>query len=115
MTLFAHGLVGKADLPIPLWLFIWSAAAVLVISFAALGMLWSRPVLEQETFRPLPSRMSRLLTSRVMEIVCGAIGFALFVAVLLWRAFCEFYVTVFKISEDLHVLRQDVERERAGK
>jgi hypothetical protein len=33
--------------------------------------------------------------------------------VLLWRAFCEFYVTVFKISEDLHVLRQDVEAERA--
>ncbi|WP_293905888.1 DUF4282 domain-containing protein [Phenylobacterium sp.] len=35
------------------------------------------------------------------------------VAVLLWRAFCEFYVTIFKISEDLHVLRQDVEAERA--
>ena len=33
--------------------------------------------------------------------------------VLLWRAFCEFYVTIFKISEDLHVLRQDVEAERA--
>ena len=28
-------------------------------------------------------------------------------------AFCEFYVTIFKISEDLHVLRQDVEAERA--
>ena len=35
------------------------------------------------------------------------------VGVLLWRAFCEFYVTIFKISEDLHVLRQDVEAERA--
>jgi integral membrane sensor domain MASE1 len=35
------------------------------------------------------------------------------VAVLLWRSFCEFYVTVFKISEDLSVLRQDVEAERA--
>ena len=33
--------------------------------------------------------------------------------VLLWRAFCEFYVTIFKISEDLHVLRQDMEAERA--
>ena len=32
--------------------------------------------------------------------------------VLLWRAFCEFYVTIFKISEDLHVLRQDIEAER---
>jgi hypothetical protein len=33
--------------------------------------------------------------------------------ILLWRAFCEFYVAVFKISEDLTVLRADVEAERA--
>jgi hypothetical protein len=32
--------------------------------------------------------------------------------ILLWRAFCEFYVAVFKISEDLTVLRNDVEAER---
>ena len=31
------------------------------------------------------------------------------VGVLLWRAFCEFYVTIFKISEDLSVLRKDIE------
>ena len=51
-------------------------------------------------------------------LAVGVLGFGLlgvFIAVLLWRAFCEFYVTIFKISEDLHVLRQDVERERAGK
>ena len=35
------------------------------------------------------------------------------VMALLWRSFCEFYVVVFRISEDLHVLRQDVEAERA--
>jgi energy-converting hydrogenase Eha subunit E len=33
--------------------------------------------------------------------------------VLLWRSFCEFYVAIFKISEDLSVLRADVEAERA--
>ena len=33
--------------------------------------------------------------------------------VLLWRSFCEFYVAIFKISEDLTVLRADVEAERA--
>lgn len=32
--------------------------------------------------------------------------------VLLWRSFCEFYVAIFKISEDLGVLRADVEAER---
>ena len=46
-------------------------------------------------------------------LVVGMLG--VFVAVLLWRAFCEFYVTIFKIAEDLHVLRQDADRERAGK
>ncbi|WP_411288952.1 DUF4282 domain-containing protein [Phenylobacterium sp.] len=33
--------------------------------------------------------------------------------VLLWRSFCEFYVAIFRISEDLSVLRKDVEAERA--
>jgi hypothetical protein len=32
---------------------------------------------------------------------------------LLWRSFCEFYVAIFRISEDLSVLRKDVEAERA--
>jgi len=32
---------------------------------------------------------------------------------LLWRSFCEFYVAIFKISDDLAALRQDVEGERA--
>jgi hypothetical protein len=50
-----------------------------------------------------------LLALGVMGV--GLLGVA--VAVLLWRAFCEFYVTIFRISEDLHVLRQDVEAERA--
>jgi hypothetical protein len=45
--------------------------------------------------------------------VLGAGVLAVGVAALLWRAFCEFYVTIFKISEDLTVLRRDVEAERA--
>ncbi|TAL33407.1 DUF4282 domain-containing protein [Phenylobacterium sp.] len=47
--------------------------------------------------------------------VLGVGLMGVFIAVLLWRAFCEFYVAVFQISEDLHVLRQDVERERNGR
>ena len=31
---------------------------------------------------------------------------------LLWRSFCEFYVAIFKISDDLAVLRESVEAER---
>ena len=43
-------------------------------------------------------------------LAVGLIG--VFVGALLWRAFCEFYVTIFKIAEDLHVLRQDAEADR---
>ena len=41
----------------------------------------------------------------------GMLGAA--VGILLWRSFCEFYVTIFKISEDLAVLRKEAEAERA--
>ncbi len=33
--------------------------------------------------------------------------------ILLWRSFCEFYVAIFRISEDLSVLRDSVDAERA--
>jgi hypothetical protein len=42
----AHGIGGVSDLPIPGWLFAWGATAVLVLSFVALGVLWTRPRLE---------------------------------------------------------------------
>jgi hypothetical protein len=32
--------------------------------------------------------------------------------VLIWRSFCEFYVTIFKISEDLSALRDAMERDQ---
>jgi len=32
--------------------------------------------------------------------------------ILLWRSFCEFYVAIFKISEDLAVLRAGLDNER---
>ena len=32
---------------------------------------------------------------------------------LLWRSFCEFYVAIFKISEDLSALRADMDAEKA--
>ena len=49
-----------------------------------------------------------LLAIGVLGVGVLAVG----VGVLLWRAFCEFYVTIFKIADDLSVLRQDVEAER---
>jgi hypothetical protein len=76
----AHGLTGRADLPLPRWLFGWGAAIVLIISFLALAVLWPKPKLENAGFRPLPG--SRVLTSRAVEIVCGAIGVAVLLLVI---------------------------------
>ena len=58
MTLIAHGLVSRSDLPIPEWLFGWAAAMVLVVSFVALAVLWPEPRLQEERWRPLPRRRS---------------------------------------------------------
>ena len=38
---------------------------------------------------------------------------AMAVLTLLWRAFCEFYVAVFRISDDLRALRQSNDAENA--
>ena len=74
MTFLAHGLVARSDLPIPEWLFGWAAAMVLVVSFVALAILWPEPRLERERWRPLPGGIGRLLGSRPVEVLCGAIG-----------------------------------------
>lgn len=68
----AHGLVGRADLPIPAWLFGWAAAAVLVISFVALALLWPRPRLES-------ARRRRLVPlGPWADVVLGALGIGAF-------------------------------------
>jgi hypothetical protein len=82
-ALFAHsGLSARQNLPIPEWLFGWAAAAVLVVSFAALAVLWPRPRLEEPSWRPLPFGLGRLLASRAVDVACGAIGVALLALVI---------------------------------
>jgi hypothetical protein len=74
----AHsGLSERQNLPIPDWLFAWAAAAVLVVSFGALAVLWPQPRLEKTSWRPLPWRLGRVLGSRAVEVLCGTIGVAL--------------------------------------
>jgi hypothetical protein len=78
----AHGLVQRANLPIPEWLFGWAATIVLVASFAALAALWPTPRLERATWRPLPGGLGRLLGSRPVDWACRAIGVAVFALVI---------------------------------
>jgi hypothetical protein len=72
----AHGLVGRAYLPVPAWLFAWAAGIVLIVSFFALGSLWSTPRLEAAPGRRLFALPAWL------EPVGGALGVALFALVL---------------------------------
>ncbi len=77
----AHGLVQRANLPLPEWLFAWAAATVLVVSFVALAVLWPQPRLERDHWRPL-SGVGRLLGSRAVEVAAGALGVALLALVI---------------------------------
>jgi hypothetical protein len=73
----AHGLIQRANLPLPEWLFGYAAAAVLIVSFVALLILWPQPRLERDRWRPLPGVLGRALGSRALEVVCGIVGVGL--------------------------------------
>jgi hypothetical protein len=72
----AHGLVGRADLPIPEWLFGWAAATVLVVSFVGLAILWNKPELEDPRERVL------FRVGPWLDVFCGVIGVAVFALVV---------------------------------
>jgi len=72
----AHGIVGRADLPIPVWLFSWAAAIVLVVSFVALSSLWMTPQLQQQH----PRKLIRL--SPGVESLASLAGVGLFALVV---------------------------------
>lgn len=71
-ALFAHGIVGRADLPIPAELFGAAASLVLVVSFVALAAGWRSPRLERARERVwvrLPA---------AAEVALGTVGIAIF-------------------------------------
>lgn len=72
----AHGIVGRADLPIPPEYFAVAAAIVLVVSFAALAAGWSSPRLEA----PAQRRLVRL--PRAVDVVAGVVGVVAFFTVV---------------------------------
>ena len=65
----AHGtLAGRRDLPVPLWLFVFGAAAALIISFVALSALWTEPRFEDRPLpRARPSWLQSVLTNHALE------------------------------------------------
>ena len=80
----------------------WAGLGIIaVVAFGILGATIGVAIREGRLF-------GILLAIPVLVIgllAVGALG-------LIWRSFCEFYVAIFKISEDLTALRRDVEAER---
>jgi hypothetical protein len=72
LVVFAHGLVGRADLPIPAAWFGAAAAVVLAVSFAALAAGWTKPRLEDVRERPL------FRIPFAVDVVAGVAGVLVF-------------------------------------
>jgi hypothetical protein len=72
----AHGVSGRASLPVPAWLFAWAAAIVLVVSFVLLSAMWSRPRLQRVSERRASAWPGWI------GVPAGAIGLALFALVI---------------------------------
>ncbi len=80
-----HGIASVEDLPLPLWLFYYGGAIVLVLSFVALAVLWPKPRLRAaRDGRRLPDVLQRVLLSTVLRVVVS--GAALGLLVVVWVA-----------------------------
>ena len=81
----AHGLGARTDLPLPLWMFAYGAAAALLISFAGLAVFWRTTRLEVGIEGRVLLRPGRL--SDTLFVEGRIVGFALFLLVVGAAAF----------------------------
>ncbi|MGQ0431891.1 MAG: hypothetical protein ACT452_05740 [Microthrixaceae bacterium] len=88
IPVLAHGVGGRSDLPLPVWLFSYGAAFAVVIGFVALGMLWTRPRLAQAAAgRALPEAVDRAAGPAAMVLrVLGLLVFGVVLYAGLWGA-----------------------------
>jgi hypothetical protein len=76
---FAHGIGGSKDLPIPLELTIAGAVAALTVSFTVLAVAWRTPRYDEGvTGRPAPPRLAAVVDSRPYFLVLRAFGMLAF-------------------------------------
>ena len=79
--ILAHGLGGREDLPVPLWLAVYAGAAALIVSFLALGWLWTTARLRGAAAgRPLPGAV--VLDSAICTAILRTVGITGFVVLL---------------------------------
>jgi hypothetical protein len=85
----AHGFGQRYDLPVPLWLYLFGAAAVVAVSFLIVGLFvrGTRPTGAYPRANLLRSALGRAVTrgSVVLVVKCASVGlFTLVVAAGLW-------------------------------
>ena len=79
---FAHGVGGAKDLPIPAELAIVGAVAALAVSFIVLALAWRAPRFDASTGgRALPPWFARAADSTALEVVLRVLGMAFFLYV----------------------------------
>lgn len=81
MLTLAHAVGGRADLPLPAWMFGYGAAAAVVVSFAALALFWPTSRLEEGT-RERVLADTRGVGVRAIAGLARAAALAVFVLVL---------------------------------
>ena len=82
MTVLAHGVGSRTDLPIPLGLALYGGGFAIMISFAVLLLFWRRPKLGDATSgRPVPPALQRAADSTRVRtgLQASALLVALFV------------------------------------
>lgn len=114
MTLLAHGVGSRTDLPIPLGLALYGGGAAVLISFAALLLFWRKPKLgDSSSGRPLPATVQRTVDSAALRRLLQAITLtvAAFIVVVAlagpdetprniapWAVYVTFWVGVVPVS-----------------
>lgn len=81
--MLAHGIGERGDLPLPLYLFTWAMVLALVISFVALGVLWTEPRLAKAA---VGRKLADYNTALVVHGLGRGLAFGLYL-VCLYAAF----------------------------
>ncbi|HEX7275990.1 MAG TPA: hypothetical protein VF244_01315 [Acidimicrobiales bacterium] len=79
---FAHGLGGRSDLPLPVWMFAYGAAGAIIVSFAALAAFWPSARLQGGVAGVVLVSSERRGLASGLGAAARAMGVVLFVVVL---------------------------------
>lgn len=90
----AHGLGGITDLPVPGWLFLVGGATVLIVSFVALGALWTEPKLVGPPWVRLPAWVGAIAFSQILLLITRTLSLLGFVVVWAAAAFGSEHVVL---------------------